>query len=229
MEEMEIIDIKELLYTLWNKKVIVFICLFLGIIAGLVYTIFLLTPMYQSTTTLVLSSANASDDKTGITTNDVTLNSKLVSTYSEIIKTRTVAEEVIKSLGLSMSESDFMDNVSISSKNNTEVLAITVSNTNAKTAADIANKIAEVFSNKVKEIYKIENVSIIDQAIEAKSPYNVTFTKNMIISARGGIVLGFVIIFVTMLFDTTVKNQEDIERMLGVPVLAVIPKVDSKE
>ena len=229
MEEMEIIDIKELLYTLWNKKVIVFICLFLGIIAGLVYTIFLLTPMYQSTTTLVLSSANASDDKTGITTNDVTLNSKLVSTYSEIIKTRTVAEEVIKSLGLSMSESDFMDNVSISSKNNTEVLAITVSNTNAKTAADIANKIAEVFSNKVKEIYKIENVSIIDQAIEAKSPYNVTFTKNMIISAMGGIVLGFVIIFVTMLFDTTVKNQEDIERMLGVPVLAVIPKVDSKE
>ena len=51
----------------------------------------------------------------------------------------------------------------------------------------------------------------------------------MIISAMGGIVLGFVIIFVTMLFDTTVKNQEDIERMLGVPVLAVIPKVDSKE
>jgi capsular polysaccharide biosynthesis protein len=229
MEE-ESIDISELLYTIWTKKIIIFICLFLGIIAGLSYTVFLITPMYESTTTLVLATSNTSDNEnTSITANDLTVNSKLVSTYSEIVKSRTIAEEVIKDLNLDMSVDEFVNNVDIDSKTGTEILVISVSNVDGKVAAKIANKIAEVFSEKVKDIYNIENVSIIDKAIESTQPYNVTFAKNVAIFAFAGIVVAFCIIFIIMLFDNTVRNQDDVERMLGIPILAVIPKVESKE
>ena len=76
------------------------------------------------------------------------------------------------------------------------------------------------------EIYDIENVSVIDVAIEENSPYNVSFVKNIVIFAFGGIVIAMAIIFVGMLVDNTVKNQDEVERLLGVPVIAVIPKME---
>ncbi len=225
MEDIELIDIKELLYTVWNKKVLIIIFTILGIVLGVLYTMFLLTPMYKSSTTLILATANSSENST-ITTNDLSLNSKLVSTYSEIIKSRTVAENVIKELNLNMSKDEFMKNISVSSRSGTEILEITVANRDSKTAADIANKIPEIFDGKVREIYNISNVSVIDVAVESKEPYNINFAFNILIFALFGIILSFTIIFVTILFDTTVKNQEDIERLLGLPVIAVIPKMD---
>lgn len=225
MEDIGLIDVKELLYTIWNKKILIIVFAILGIAVGVLYTMFLLTPMYKSSTTLILASSNSSENST-ITANDLSLNSKLVSTYSEIIKSRTVADSVIKELNLNMSKAEFIKNISVNSKSGTEILEITVVNRNGKIAADIANKIPEIFDGKVKEIYNISNVSVIDVAVESKAPYNVNFVSNVVKFALIGIVLSFVIIFVTMLLDTTVKNQEDIERLLGLPVIAVIPKMD---
>lgn len=223
-KEIDLIDIKELFYTIWTKRALVFVCLVLGIIVGLVYTIFLVTPMYKSSTTLVLTGTSEKTDT--ITASDVTLNSKLVSTYSEIIKSRTVADQVIQELGLSMSVGQFTSNVSITSKTGTELLVISVSNINPKDAANIANKIAEVFSAKVKEIYNIENVSVIDTAIVSNSPYNINFGKNIVIFSIGGIAIALAIIFIGTVLDNTIKNQEDVERLLGIPVIAVIPKME---
>ena len=87
----------------------------------------------------------------GYTSNDLSLNSKLVSTYSEIIKSRSVANTVIDSLKLNMSESEFIRNIKVESKSNTEVLLITVSNQDPNVAASIANALSEAFAAKVKE------------------------------------------------------------------------------
>ena len=223
-KEIELIDIKELLYAIWEKKILIVIFFILGIVVGLAYTVLLLKPMYRSATTLVLTGTSEKTDT--ITSTDVTLNSKLVSTYSEIVKSRAVAAQVIKELNLNMSESTFIDSITVKSKTGTEVLVISVVNENGKLAADIANKIADVFAAKVKEIYNIENVSVIDVAIESSLPYNVSFVKNIVIFAFGGVVIAMAIIFIGMLLDNTVKNQEEVERLLGVPVIAVIPKME---
>lgn len=224
MEEIDLIDIKELLYTIWTKRALVFICLVLGIVIGLTYTVFMLTPMYESSTTLVLTGTSEKSDT--ITSTDLTLNSKLVSTYSEIIKSRTVADQVIQELGLNMSVGAFKNNISVTSKTGTEILVITVSNEDGEISAKIANKIAEVFSAKVKEMYHIENVSVIDTAIESNSPYNISFGKNIVIFAFGGVVIALAIIFIGSILDNTVKTQEDVERLVGISVIAVIPKME---
>lgn len=227
MEEKEIdsIDIKELLYTLWKKRFLIILFFVIGIILGFVYTRFVVTPMYQSKTSLVLAGTSNKEDSS-ITSNDLAINSKLVSTYGEIVKSRTVAEKVIDELGLNMSPGAFIENVSINSKTGTDLIEIVVSNENGSTAASIANKIAEVFTEKVKEIYKIENVSVIDRAEESIVPYNVSLPKNIMIFSMAGIILVCGIIFITMLCDNTVKGQDDVERLLDIPVIAVIPKME---
>lgn len=229
---MEELDIKEIIYEIWKNKIMILVIMLLGVALGLLYHSFLVKPLYQSTTTLVLSKpATAEGSQTGtsgtITSNDIALNQKLVSTYSEIMKSRTVAREVINKLGLKVSEESLMNDITVQSKKDTELLEIAVSYTNAAKAAEIANTLAEVFTNKVKEVYNIENVSIIDQAEVATAPYNISLTKTMLLFLIASFIIGCLVVFVKMYFSNTIKSQEELEKLLGLPVLAVIP--DLKE
>lgn len=230
---MEELDIIELLYALKNKVKYIIVAVILCAILGLVYSKFLVTPMYKSSTTFVLSKSTDStvqndvkQPSEAITQNDVTLNSKLVSTYSEIIKSKSIAKEVISSLGLDMTVDEFTSNVSVTSKDDTELIEITVSNEDSKLSADIANSLAEVFRERVNEIYKIDNLSVIDIAEPSSSPYNIGTVKNILLFALVGLILSCGVIFVIVYFDDTVKDEKDIEALLNIPVIASIPKLE---
>ena len=230
---MEELDIIELLYALKNKVKYIIVTVLICAVLGLMYSKFLVTPMYRSSTTFVLSKSTDSttpndinQTSEAITQNDVTLNSKLVSTYSEIIKSKSIAKEVINSLGLDMSVEEFTSNVSVTSKDDTELIEITVSNSDAKLSADIANSLAEVFRERVNEIYKIDNLSVIDIAEPSDTPYNIGTVKNILLFALVGLILSCGVIFVIVYFDDTVKDEKDIEALLEIPVIASIPKLE---
>ena len=229
---MEELDIIELLYALKNKIKYIVLAVVIFALMGLIYSKFLIIPKYKSSTTFVLSKSTekkVNSDNTveeAITSNDISLNAKLVSTYSEIIKSKTIAKEVINSLGLNMQASRFISNVSVNSKTGTELIEITVSNESAELASDIANSLAEVFREKVNEIYKIDNLSIIDPAEVSSSPYNVGTAKNIILFAMVGLFLSCGIIFIIVYFDDTIKDEKDVENLTKIPVIACIPKMD---
>lgn len=232
---MEELDIIELLYALKNKIKYIVITVVVFALLGLIYSKFLVTPMYKSSTTFVLSKSKditiQSENNTNseaITQNDITLNSKLVLTYSEIIRSKTIAKEVINSLGLDMTISEFISGVSVTSKDDTELIEITVSNSDSKLSADIANSLAEVFREKVNEIYKIDNLSVIDVAEPSDVPYNVGTIKNILIFAVIGLVLSCGVIFIIVYFDDTIKDEKDIESLLNIPVIASIPKLEDE-
>ncbi len=227
---MEEIDIKEILYYMLKKKLFIIFAVILGMIAGFVYTRFFITPMYLSNTTVVLSKpTTASSSYTlgdeAINQSDLVLNSKLVATYSEIMKSRTVAQEVKEKLQLDISEESLMSNISVSAKSDTEMLTIKVLNENPLTAADVANTLSIVFTEKVKEIYNIENVTIIDKAIPSTEPSNINYIKNVGLFGIVGLVMSCGILFVMFYFDNRIKSKSEVEELLGLEVLAVIPEL----
>ena len=235
---MEELDIIEILYALKKKLKYIIATVIIFAVAGLIYSKFLVTPMYRASTTFVLSKStdnttntqiNGNIDSEAITQNDVTLNSKLVSTYSEIIKSKTIAKEVINTLGLNMSVDEFISNVTATSKDDTELIEITVSNEDSKLSADIANSLAEVFREKVNQIYKIDNLSIIDIAEPSSLPYNIGTVKNIVIFAMVGLILSCGVVFLIVYFDDTVKDEKDIEALVNIPVIASIPKLEDNE
>ena len=118
-----------------------------------------------------------------------------------------------------------ISNISVQSKKDTELLEIGVSYANAEIAANIANTLAEVFAEKVKDVYKIENVSVIDFAEISEKPYNITIVKTTILYGLVSLFMACLIVFVKMYFNNTIKTQEEIEKLLGLPVLAVIPEL----
>lgn len=224
---MEEIDLKDLFQIFWNKKIHILLITLIFIVIGTIYTIGFVTPMYTSSTTLVLAASDKTTEanKTGstITTTDVTLNSKLVETYRVILQTNDVLREVISNLGINISEEEIKNNITVSSVENTEVIQISVNNENATNAAKITNEIAKVFSKKVGEIYNINNVYVLDEAEVSTNPSNINHTKDIIIFAFIGLVISVMYVLVANMLDTTIKTQEDIEKAIKIPVLANIP------
>lgn len=228
---MEEIDLKELFSIFWNKRIQILLVVIIFIIIGAIYTIGFKTPKYSSYTTLVLAMSESTADKTSnsITATDVTLNAKLVSTYSELVKSKKVLREVLANLDINENEEVLKKNISVTSAEDTEVIKITVTHENAVYASKIANEIAKVFSKKVNEIYNINNIYIVDEAEVSDSPSNINYIKDIILFAFIGLVLSIAYIFVLNMLDTTVKTTEEIEKAYGIPVLISIPLIDSFE
>lgn len=228
---MEELDIKELFSIFWNKKVQIILIILIFMVIGIIYTVGFITPMYSSSTTLVLaSSGNVNSANTNsITTTDVTLNSKLVSTYSELVKSKKILRQVISNLGITVNEGALRNNVAVKSVKDTELIEITVKNENAIYAEQIANEIAKVFTEKVKEIYNINNVQVVDEAEVSTAPSNINHTKDVVIFAFIGLVIAVAYVLIGNMLDTTVKTAEDIEKGFGIPVLVSIPMIESFE
>lgn len=221
---MEEIDLKELVSIFWEKKIrIIFIVLIFAIV-GFIYGSQIKTPMYSSSTTLVLAKAQQDESAaSSITTTDITLNSKLVATYSEIIKSDTTVRDVIKNLGLNLSEGAVKKNIKVTDVEDAEVIKITVSNEDSTVACRIANELANVFIKKTKEIYKIDNVHVLDVAEAKDTPSNINHVKDTALFAAIGLVISFAYVFILNMLDNTVKSQDELEKHLKIPVIATIP------
>ena len=222
---MEELDLKELVMLFWNKRVKILLIIGIFIAIGVIYTVGFVTPVYTSSTTLLLATSGNSSDNT-ITTTDITLNSKLVSTYSTLVQSKSVLRQVISNLGINLDEEELKNNITVTQEKNTEIIRISVTNTDAETAEKVANETAKVFIQRVSDIYKINNVQIVDQAEISTVPSNVNHTKDVIMFAFIGIVVAVAYVLIANMLDTTVKSAEEIEKNFKVPVLASIPLYD---
>ena len=219
---MEEIDLKEMFDYFRGKVIWILVACIFAVIIGNTYTLLRRVPMYRSNTTIVLVSENKNE---GYNTSELQLNKNLVSTYSEIIKSRKVLEPVLNNLNLDYSYGALKSNVSVSSVTNTEIIKIAVADKDPATATKIADEIAKVFTEEIQKIYKINNVSIVDTAVADTKPYNVSFIKDNAIYIAIALVLSCGIIFICFYFDTTIKTSEDIENKLGLTVVGTVPMV----
>lgn len=224
---MEEINLKELWQYFWQRKLI-FLAIAIGVmLLGNLYAEFFQVPLYKSTTSLVL--VNEENSNTGITQNDVNLNNNLLSTYSEIVTSRTVLSDVKKNLKLKESIDELSKCISVTAVSNTQLIKIEVSRESKKEAKQIADEIAMVFSEKITNIYKIQNISIVDEAQVPRSPYNKNFLKQNAIFIFIGLILSVFSIFIIYYFDTSIKDASTIEDKLGLTVFGTVPKVGDKD
>lgn len=228
---MEELDLKEIFNIFWNKKAQILIITFIFMIIGAVYSYVFVQPDYESFTKLVLAkteSASATNSTSGsITQSDITLNQKLISTYSELVESNSVLRKVINNLSIEgLTEENLKKAVTVTAVKDADLLQITVRNRNPQYAAMIANEIAKAFIEEVTRIYQISNISVLDQAEIADGPYNINHPKDILLFAIAGIVVASLYVLVANMLDTTVKDAESLEKMTGLLVLAQIPEYD---
>lgn len=221
----------EIFKILWKKKLIIIPVTLLFMVMGGYYSIQIKVPKYKSTTTLLLaqnSSAETQGIENEITQTDISLNQKLVSTYSVLVKSKSVLDQVLENLNMDRSlEEELKKNIEVKAVEDTQVIEITYINEDSNVAYKVASELANVFCKKIVEIYNINNVYIVDKAEIAEEPYNINYIKTIIIFAIIGVGLSCMTVFIISLFDTTVKTQEDVENSTGLVVLAQVPEIKS--
>lgn len=225
---MEEIDLKELFDTFWSKKfIIIAVTIIFGMI-GVLYSKIFVTPKYTARASMILASVSkAEGSDTSITTTDVTLNNNLISTYKLLATSNAVVREVLDNLKITdMTEGALKSKIDVTSETNTQMIYISVTDEDAYRATTITNELTNVFSEKIKDIYKIENISVVDEAEVPTSPSNINISKTTIFFASVGLILSMVIIYLVSILDNTIKNVKDIEKAVKLPVLAELPQCD---
>lgn len=225
MEEYKEINLSEIL---WNKKFIIISIIIVSALIGLLYTKAIIKPKYESTTTLVLVNNNSTSSDETITQAQVTLNQKLVATYTELIKSNNILRKVIENIGIDIDEDTLRDNLSVKLVTNSQIIEISVRDYNPENTVIIADEIAKVFIDKIIEIYGMSNINIVDNAKLPNEPYNINYKRNIMIFILIGLIVDLGYICISIMLDSTISNVEQVEKRLQLTVLASIPEYDLK-
>lgn len=217
------IDLKSIFSILWDRKIGIIVIILACIVIGFIYTTFFVNPVYEATSTAILTSNSGEEGQTSVTQSEVTLNNSLLSTYQGIATSDSVVSKVISNLGLKISAETLKSKINVTSTINTQIIQITVENANAELAVRIANEIRQVFTDRVAELYDMQNIKPLDDAKIPTSPSNINHMRDLIIFAGIGIVLAVAYVFIANLLDNTVKSSRDIEKATGLNVIAEIP------
>ena len=225
----ETISLKELLMTLKKRAKLITAITLLSVIASAIISYFILTPIYSASTQLLVNQSKNEDSV--YSTNEVQTNLQLINTYNVIIKSNAILELVKEEMNLDLSISELNSKISVASEQDSQVVNITVEDESAKKAADIANKTAEVFQREIVDIMNIDNVTILSKASigESPTPIKPQPLMNIAIALVVGLMLGVGLAFLLEYLDHTIKSEQDIEKLLGMPVLGVITVIDFKE
>lgn len=217
------IDILYLLRKLWSKKFfIIFVGLLVGTIA-LLGSVFFIKPKYTSTTRIYVVSRSSD---TSLTNQDLQAGSYLVNDYKEVITSSEVLSSVIDQEKLSMSASELSKDIAVTIPTDTRVISISVTDTDAQRACDIANTVREVAAEKIKAVTKVNDVTTLESATKPSHPSSPNVKKNAAIGALAGVFLAVVGILVAEVLDDRVRRPEDIEEVLGMTLLGVVPDID---
>lgn len=212
---MEEINLSELFHYYISKLFVIILFIFLGLGLSVFYSAIVQKPLYSSYTTILLKDSGT--------------NATLLKTYGELIKSKSILNKVNSNLGLDYNASELSGMISVDSLNSTEIIKITVNNSNAEDAAKLANEIASVFNSEIGNYYSnVKSSMVVDKAEVSSSPYNVNLVKQIFIGAFLGGLIGIVVVFIKFYFDTTIKSSEEVESKLNIPVIGIIPLVGGR-
>ena len=222
MEE-EVIDLREYLSIIKKKWFIMAILCVVCVAASTVYSFFIAKPVYQAETTLIVKTEKTEGTNT-VTSDQIKTTQQLAVTYGEIIKSRKVLDDVIKNLDLDESYGQLSGKISVSTVSDTQIIKVSVQDTNKSNAAKIANEIPKVFTKEAIRIADANGVEVIDKAQTPVNPVSPNKKMNILIAGVLGVMIGLFIIFIIEFLNTKIKTPQDIEKELGLPLLGVIPE-----
>lgn len=158
---------------------------------------------------------------------DLRIGAQLIEDYKELIKTKTVRQEVLEKTGIQMDPLDLLDRVTVKTVQDSRFMIISVVDRNPNTAAYLSNTIAEVLIIKAEDVIGAKNIQIVDVATAGDKPISPNVLKNTALAVFTGLVFGLMAVILKILFETRINNQTDIEELLEVNFLGKLLPVKS--
>ena len=224
-DEIEI-DLGELFQVLLKNWLWILLSTLGCAILGLLITAFLIVPKYRAEATMIV---NTRQDQTSSITNDqITSAQKLVDTYSIIITSRSVIDPIMKELNIEKSYENFIDDITVESVNNTQVMSIQVEDQDPEIALQVVQKIVARAPDVIIKTVEAGSVNVVSEPyVDSEKPVSPSKVKNTAIAGFLGLFLSSGIILMIAFLDNTFKSEEDIQKQLGLVTIGIIPTTES--
>ena len=219
------IDVFHLFKILWKRKILIALVAIVAGALAFAYSAFIVKPEFTSTTRIYVVNRNQGD-KPGLTNQDLQAGSYLVKDYREIILSQDVLEKVTSNLKLDLSPKNLASKVKVTVPVDTRIVSISVNDRVPEEASRIANSLREIAAEKIISITRVSDVTTLEEARPATAPSSPNIRRNTIIGLLGGTVFMFIAVLIVELVDTRVKRPEDIEDVMQIALLGVVPNLD---
>jgi len=219
------IDVFQLVKVLWKRKFLIVLTAIIAGLAAFAYSSFMIKPQYASTTRIYVVNRNQAD-KPGLTNQDLQAGAYLVKDYREIILSQDVLEKVVADQKLTMDAKTLGRKVSVTVPAETRIVSISVRDGNPEEASRIANALREVAAQKIISVTRVSDVTTLEEARPATSPSSPNIRRNTMIATIAGVGFVTIIVLLVELLDDRVKRPEDIEEVMHISLLGVIPNLE---
>ncbi|QCZ58326.1 capsular biosynthesis protein CpsC [Streptococcus sp. 1643] len=219
------IDVFHLLKILWKRKLLIALVAFVTGAVAFAYSSFIVKPEFTSTTRIYVVNRNQGD-KPGLTNQDLQAGSYLVKDYREIILSQDVLEKVATDLKLELPPKGLASKIKVTVPVDTRIVSISVTDRAPEEASRIANSLREVAAQKIISVTRVSDVTTLEEARPATSPSSPNIRRNTMVGFLAGAVVMVVTVLLVEILDTRVKRPEDIEDVLQIALLGVVPNLD---
>lgn len=223
-EEVEI-DLKRLFDAVWNRIWIVVLVTVLTGALAFVGTLLFITPKYESSAMFYVNNGSLSigNASLSLSAGDISASRGLVDTYIVILQTRETLVDVIDYSGVDITVGELRGMITAAAVDDTEIFRVTVTHPDPETAEVLANAVAHILPKRIDRIIESTSAQVVDTAIVPTAPSSPDYTKNAVIGLLAGLLVTVVIIVLRELFDTSIRVEEDIQRVCPHPVLSAVP------
>ncbi|HEW3764146.1 TPA: capsular biosynthesis protein CpsC [Streptococcus pneumoniae] len=219
------IDVLQLFRSLWKRKLVILLVAIITSSVAFAYSTFVIKPEFTSTTRIYVVNRDQGE-KSGLTNQDLQAGTYLVKDYREIILSQDVLEEVVSDLKLDLTPKGLANKIKVTVPVDTRIVSISVKNKQPEEASRIANSLREVAAEKIVAVARVSDVTTLEEARPATTPSSPNVRRNTLFGFLGGAVVTVIAVLLIELLDTRVKRPEDVEDVLQIPLLGLVPDLD---
>ncbi|MFD2639159.1 YveK family protein [Piscibacillus salipiscarius] len=226
----ETISLQEIFQVLKKRLKLIALITIGAALISLIMTQLFITPQYEASTQFIVNQKD-SGQEAQYDVNDIRSNVEMINTYNVIIKSPRILDQVIEEQSLNLSASQLSNKISVNNANNSQVVSVTVTDSNPTRAETIANTTYEVFESTLPDLMNVDNVSVLSEASVGSNPSPVSpnLKLNVAIALVLGVMVGVGLAFLLEYLDNTIKTEQDIEDTLGLPIMGVVSTIQEQE
>jgi capsular polysaccharide biosynthesis protein len=221
----ETMSLQEIFEIIKKRLLLIISLTIVGVGIAVVISFYILTPVYEAKAQILVNQKVTSEEVYSWSQMETDL--KLITTYNNIITSPAILSKVIEGLQLDTTPGKLSSQITLLSQSNSKVLYIQVLDAHPELAVEIANKTAEVFKKEVPSLMNVDNINILSRATFSENPTPISPDKelNITIGIIIGITLGIGLAFLLEVLDTTIKDEKDVEEILGTPIMGVVGSI----
>jgi capsular polysaccharide biosynthesis protein len=201
-----------------HLKLVILLPVACAIVVGL-YSVLFMANTYTATTSMYVL-VKQEDSSSSTISSELSASQMVSNDVATLLESERVANQTADILGIDNIE-DY--SISVDSSTSSRVITLSVTGKNAQTAADIANGMVDAVSSIASDVMNIESVNSIDKAVAPTSPSGPNRVLYTAVAFIVGLFVAIIIVVLEDTLNTKVRSQEDVENLIGIPVVGRIP------